>query len=114
MALSVFHDSLHTQAVVKDALAQAQILGGDLKQLVVSQKLQALRLSIMMRASSNAVIFFIVSTSFTNILQCLQYTIIGTEGYKVSQKLQNTTKKTTALYKAVVLIANVYSSLRFL
>ena len=34
--------ALHTQAVVKDALAQTQVLGGDLQKLIVGKELKAL------------------------------------------------------------------------
>ena len=37
-----FHHGTHTQAVVEYALAQAQILGRDLKKLVVGEELKAL------------------------------------------------------------------------
>lgn len=40
--LSVAHHGLHAQAVVEYALAQAQILGCDLKKLVVGEELKAL------------------------------------------------------------------------
>ena len=40
--LSIFHDVLHSQAVVEDALAQAEVLRRDFKQLVIGEKLKAL------------------------------------------------------------------------
>ena len=40
--LSVAHDGLHSQTVVEDALAQAQILRRDLKKLVIGEEFEAL------------------------------------------------------------------------
>lgn len=38
----VLHHGTHAQTVVKDALAQTQVLGSDLKKLIVGEKLKAL------------------------------------------------------------------------
>ena len=39
---SIAHDVLHSQAVVEDALAQAEVLRRDFKQLVIGEELEAL------------------------------------------------------------------------